>query len=467
MKTVLLNLPHKGKFVRRYSCSWESLGYLPPPLELLYLASVIVKWEKEQAVLIDAVAEKISTLKVVDKISEFKPDLLVAMTGLESFKEDMACLEKIKESNADLPILCFGYYPTLFPAEILEKSCVDYIIMGEPELTFSKFYNRFKNKTDFKNIDGLAYKNDRGIKVNNQRERNLNLDDLPYPDRSLLKNNLYSEMFFPKPFTVIQSSRGCPHNCSMCVRTYGRKLSLRTPENVINEIEEIVNKHNIRNFRFSDDNFICDRARIIKICEMLIHKGIKTNWVCSSRADSLDYNLVQIMKRAGCKRIFTGIESGVQETLDYYEKSYNVDDIKKKLKDAKHAGMQIAGFFMVGFQIEDDFKKSIKLAKEINLDYIMVERLMPYPGTKYFNSLGGDVEFSLFPYINKYKDRSLELRAIAQEREIYKTFCLRWNYAVSKISDVFRHPMLSFSIAAEILKCVFLKKSNENGNMRL
>ncbi len=440
---------------------------MPPPLELLYLASVITKWKREKAVLIDAVAERMSLLKVIDKINEHKPDLLVAMTGLESFQEDISCLEKIKKSIGDLPILCLGYYPTLFPAEILEKSNIDYIIMGEPELTFSEFYDRFKKKADFKNIDGLAYKNDCVGIINNQRNRNIEFDGLPYPDRSLLKNNLYCEMFFPKPFTVIQSSRGCPNNCTMCVRTYGRKLSLRTPESVVREIEEFIGCHNIRNFRFLDDNFTADKDRVFKICEMLIIKGIKTNWVCSSRADALDFDLVKIMKQAGCKRIFVGIESGSQETLDYYKKGYDIIDITKKLKGAKRAGMQIAGFFMVGSQIEDDFKKTVELAKEINPDYIMVERLMPYPGTKYFNSLGEDIEFSLFPYINRYKNRSLELRAIAQEREIYKTFCLRLNYAISRISDILRYPMLSFSIAVEILKSVFLKKSNENGNMRL
>ncbi len=145
----------------------------------------------------------------------------------------------------------------------------------------------------------------------------------------------------------------------------------------------------------------------------------------------------------------------------------NIDDIKKKLKNTKRAGLQIAGFFMVGLPKEDDFKKSAEFAKEINLDYIMTERVMPYPGTEYFNSLGGDIEFSLFSYINKYKDFSLKEKAVAQEREIYKTFCLRFDYIVSKISDILRYPMLSFSIAAEIFKCVFLKKSNKDGNMRL
>ncbi|MCX6711617.1 MAG: radical SAM protein [Candidatus Woesearchaeota archaeon] len=440
MKTVVLNLPNKNQVVRRYMCSYNAPNFLYPPLELMYISSIVKESKKDDVILIDAIAEKLDITNVINTIKEFNADILITITGFEIFQDDLNNIEKIKQDMPNLKIIAFGYLPTIFPKEVLKNSKIDYIIKGEPEFVFSNLYDAIKENKDVKEINGIAYRKGKKIFVNKDAIRVLELDRLPFPSRELIKNELYSEFLMKKPFTVIQTSRGCPFQCSYCVHTYGSMIVYRSVDNVVKEIEECINKYGIKHFKIIDDTFNVNKQRIKDICQKIIDKGLKIKWICLSRVDTLDKETLEIMKKAGCMRIQIGIESGSQKILELYKKGYDSYKIKDQVKLVHDVGIETMGFFIVGApnENESDFNKSLELAKEINFDYVVVSQLIPYPGTNLFNQLKCDINFSLFPYTSEFKNKNNNF--VEWEKKFYKEFYFRPNYIAKKTKVLFSHP---------------------------
>ena len=245
------------------------------------------------------------------------------------------------------------------------------------------------------------------------------MDLLPFPERGLLKAGPYNEFLLKRPFTVIQASRGCPFECSFCVPTYGRQIMYRSVNNIYREIEEAVLKYKVKTIRFMDDIFTLNKNRLLELCGLLLKKNLKFDWSCLSRVDSLDEEMLAIMKKAGCRRIYLGIETFSQRLLDYYRKGYDAALIKPRVKMIKKNKIEVVGFFMVGAaQTEDEFKNDVFLARQTGLDYIVAEKLTPYPGTAVFDNM---------------KDICDEAEAIRREKEFYRDFYFRPGYAFSKV----------------------------------
>lgn len=420
MKTVLLNLPHSERIIRRYTCTYYAPNFLFLPLELMYLGAIIKEWKKDDCILIDAIAERLSLNGIMNYLKIYQPDLLVFMAGIESFTEDMQTIIAIKSNLPTLKIACIGYLPSIFPKETLENNpAIDYIIMNEPEISFSEVYDKIK-KGDLSDvpIKGVAKGYNGKIIIGEVRPRTKDLDNLPFPDRSLINRDLYNEFLLKRPFTTIQTSRGCPFECTFCIRTYGREIVYRSIDNILAEIEKAIFKYKIKTIRFMDDTFTLHKNRIIELCDCVLKNGLEFNWSCLSRIDTLDKEMLILMKKVGCKRIYLGIETGSQRLLDFYKKGYFAGSLKRQVKLIKDIGIEAVGFFIVGgIQTEDEFKNDIRLAKDLRLDYIVVEKITPYPGTP------------LFEY---EKDVDLK-RALKWERAFYRDFYLRPGYMIRRL----------------------------------
>lgn len=426
MKTCFLNLPYAKRIIRRYNCTYHAPNFLFPPLELSHLASIVTSWKKTECLLIDAVAEALSPDEVIRRLSAYQARLLVFMSGIETFSDDMRTVSLIKANSAQMKTASIGYLPSLFPEKVLsENPALDYIIRDEPEISFSELYDCLENNSFSADLPGIAYRDNGGIIVGRKRERMKDLDLLPFPERGLLKAGLYNEFLLKKPFTTIQTSRGCPFECGFCVPAYGREIVYRSVNNIYREIDEVVLKYKVKTIRFMDDTFTLNKNRLLELCELLLKKNLKFDWSCLSRVDTLDEEMLAIMKKAGCRRIYLGIETFSQRLLDYYQKGYDAALIKPRVKMIKKNKIEVVGFFMVGAaQTEDEFKNDVYLARQTGLDYIVAEKLTPYPGTAVFNNM---------------RDICDEAEAIRREKEFYRAFYLRPGYAFSKIWRLFSH----------------------------
>jgi radical SAM superfamily enzyme YgiQ (UPF0313 family) len=463
MKITLLNLPNKNKVMRRYICSYNAPNFLLCPQELLYLGTILKKLDME-ITLIDAIAEELSTEKTIDELGKNSPGYIISIIGFECFQEDIEVIDIIKDHFPETNIILIGHYPTIFSEEILNKSKADIIIRGEPELTAYQLIEAIKNGKDYSSMEGIAIKKGDKIIVNKVGERIRDYDELPIPDRSLLKNDLYYEPFFGKPYTTIQTARGCPFSCNYCVKTFGTKTSMRTPENIMKEIRNVYFDHGIKHFRFMDDTFTVNKSRVKELCRMIISEGIRAKWTCLSRIDTIDEETIKLMKNAGCVRIYLGIESGSQKVLDYFNKNQKKEIIIPTINIIKKYGIQVMGFFIIGSPIEseDDFKQSVELAKESKLDFIIVGQLIPYSGTPLFEKLKGEINFSLFPYKNEFKDKEISSNYHKLEKKFYKQFYFRPSYILKRMWGVFSYPKESISSFMSVVTFLFSSRLSKS-----
>lgn len=427
MKVLFLNLPHKEKIVRRYMCSYNSPIYLFPPYELLQLASSIKAWNDVEVDFLDAVAENKNWQVVSGFITKISPDIVVAMTGIESIASDLSCIERLKSDSRKITFVVFGYYPTIFSEKILLNSHIDVILRNEPEESFSAYLSALGNKRDVSKIPGIAFRDGDGHIILNAERRIADLDKLPFPDYSLVDIKKYSEMLLGGPLGVIQSARGCPFLCNYCITSHGRKVIYKSAERVVQELQYLVESKKCKIIRFIDDTFTVNAKRVKQICQGILREKIRVRWSCLSRVDTLDQEMLHLMKRSGCVRIYIGIESYSQRVSDYFKKGYDCASINEKLKLVKQAGIESVGFVIVGspFEQRDDFSRTVNGVLNSPLDLVIATKLVPYPGTPLYEQMKDKIEFSFSPYKNHFSDNASDLELIGQERELYRKFYFR------------------------------------------
>ncbi len=430
----------------------------------MYLGSIIKKWKKDDCILIDAVAERSSVKRVIKRLKEYKPDILIFMAGIDSFGDDMQVITTIKEGLPSLKIASIGYIPTVFPKETLERiPAIDYIIMNEPELSFSEFYDCLKEKKCPKGIRGIAHEEDGAIIVEKERNRIKDLDAIPFPDRSLINMNFYSEFMLKKPFATMTTSRGCPYSCTFCIPTYGRETVYRSVENVAAEIEEAIHKYKVRTIRFMDDTFILNRERVAKLCDIILKRDFKFHWIALTRVGTLDEEIVRLMKRSGLKRIYLGIETRSQRLLDYYQKRYDANLIEGQVGLVKTNGIEVVGLFMVGGpQTEEELKEDIAMTRHSKLDYIAAATLTVYPGTKLYEEMKEDVKFTLIPYINTFKNNQLQEKTLKMAKVFYHDFYFNLGYLIKMFKFLFSDPKGLVIGAKRVAQFVFFYRGSQN-----
>ena len=432
-KTLLLNLPHESKVIRRYMCSYNAPNVMFPPLELISLGGIVRAWKEDEVYLLDAIAEELNVEEVLNRIEEINPHLIVSITGFECIDEDMKVIDTIKSKFPSSKTIIFGHYATQFAEEILDNIVVDYIILGEPDLIFSELYDCLKKGQDTSNIKGIVYKGKKNEVI--KQHGNGRIPDpniLPMPSYELLKFENYYEPFMQNPFVMIQTARGCPYACNYCVKSFGRQLTTLEPQRIINEILLLKEQFNIKSIRFIDDTFTVNPKRVIELCRLMIDRDLDMEWSCLARADTVNDEMLMWMKKAGCKRIFFGIESGSQKILDYYNKEIKVEEALTNLLLCSKYGIETVGWFMVGMPNEtrEDFEQSVEFAIKAKLNYILVSELIPYPGTPLFEILKDQLDFSLFPYRNVFKDAEIEKKSYLREKEFFRRFYFRPTYVV-------------------------------------
>lgn len=418
-------------------CSYYSPVSLFPPLELISICSLL----KENDIdfkFIDCIAEKVNLKNLNHIIHDYSPNDIISLIGVETFAKDLKSINDLKSTWPSIRQIIFGYLPTIYKKELESNTKIDVIIEGEPEYKILDLLKKQTNTTS-QNL----------FRINSIKE-------LPIPSHELLKIEKYYEPFMKLPFGMIQTTRGCAYKCNYCIKSYGfgNRVTTRTPQQVIEEIQYLKRVHKIKSLRFIDDNFTTNRNRVIEICQKLIENKIQIDWSCLSRADTVDYELLDIMRKSGCCRIYFGIESGSEKMLAFYDKEMQVGNIIENVNYAAKIGIHPYGFFMVGLENEDqtDIEKTIEIVRRSNFTSIAVEGLNLYPGTKIFDIFKEKIDLSDLPYKFKMKDLYIEENQNSKIEQIYKAHFKKWSawYNLLKITVV--RPQLSVFLIRQFIK---------------
>jgi len=216
-----------------------------------------------------------------------------------------------------------------------------------------------------------------------------NLDDVPFPSRELFDNQAYKSYYsrnFGYTTTSIITSRGCPFKCDFCSRPiFGNKFRSRTPANIAEEVET-VRELGYERVWFADDCFTLDRKRMLNICDELVRRRINIGWECLSRVDTVDLEVAERMKQAGCVRVFFGIESGSEKILKIMNKHATTKQAMGAVHIFKKVGVQVGAFFIIGYPGENDetVLETVNFAASLPLDYLSFTFPYPIPGTPLF-----------------------------------------------------------------------------------
>jgi radical SAM superfamily enzyme YgiQ (UPF0313 family) len=264
--------------------------------------------------------------------------------------------------------------------------------MGEYEMSLLDLVKALDKNTPLGKIKGIAYKEKGKVIINPRRENIEDLDKLPFPAWHLMPMDMYFTPYSRTKTSIeVLTSRGCPFKCTYCVFPQliynSRKVRYRSAKSVVDEVEILLKKYKKEGIYFNDDTFTVNRNHVMGICGEIMKRKLKFRWGCFGRVDTVDREMLENMKRAGCVLIKYGVESGSQKILDRVEKGYKISDIKKAFKLTKEIGIGTHGTFMIGLPGEDSstIEETMELAKEIDADTILWALLTPFPGTALFD----------------------------------------------------------------------------------
>lgn len=320
--------------------------------------------------------------EIRDKISSFMPDFLGITMLTANYKAAKNIAMIAKDVSSDIRVVVGGTHPTLDPEGTLAEKDFDYLIRGEGEFSFLELVDGRKEEE----IEGLSFRRNNKLIHNKDRPFIPNLDTLPFPNRDSFLND--TECL---DFGFIMTGRGCPFSCSYCVspQFWHRKVRFRSVSNVIEEVRYLRENHGTSLIRFVDDTFTLNQDRAKEICRQLIDRHVDVAWVCDTRADCLDQELVALMKRAGCIRIKLGVESGCDRILRSMRKGVTRETIRRAVGLIKEQELPLTVYLMTGFpgETNEDLRQTIDFAKEMAADYYSLSILTPYYGTEVWNYL--------------------------------------------------------------------------------
>jgi len=399
-------------------------------------------------------------LEVRHVLEVVKPKIL----GISCKSTDIESAEILaKLAKSILPevkIVVGGPAANTYTEHFISNISFDYIIRGEGEIAMHQLTECIFKKLpleDFKKINGLIFRQKSTIIKNEFTACKMGLDEIPFPDReSMFYLNENNQFEFVVKTNDIITSRGCPYHCKFCssyVSWGTRKPKLRSIENIIEEIVYLHKKYGQKNFIIWDDLFTANKNRVIKFCEKILESSLEIKWLCFARINTIDEELIAIMKKAGCIEIQVGIESGNNRILKHIKKDIDLEMIYKKSKIINDSGMKWTAFFIIGFpgETKKEILDTIKIIPRIKPTAATMSIFAPYAGTDFYfelvqsGQMSSDYErvdcmTSTKNYTGTMSDRDFKKIAVyALEKTDKYNFYLKWSYNFTKLVNwIFR-----------------------------
>ncbi len=378
---ILINPP----WIKKEGNIWKKISSCMPPLGLACIASFLEK-HNVKVVIVDAQAEQMSPQDIIQRIKKLSP-LFVGITATTSiidsaFEVAKSCREFLPEAK----IIMGGVHPTVMTEQVLENPNIDLIVRGEGELAFLELVQG----KDIKSIKGLSYKEGGKVHHNEKAAIIEDLDSLPFPAYHLLPMHEYHPAlggYKRLPAISMVTTRGCPGRCTFCYGSMlGGKLRHRSAENIIEEIKLLKAAYGIKEICFYDDTFTVFKNNVRQFCQLLIKEKLNLSWSCFSRVDSIDEEILRLLKKSGCHQIMYGIESADEQILKNINKRVSLEQANKVIAMTKKARIEVRAAFMFGNpgETEETMQSTVRYAIKSNPDVVVFNIATPYPGTEMF-----------------------------------------------------------------------------------
>ncbi len=445
-KKIYLIYPPSPVMNREDRCQQptDDLIVIPPlpPTDLLYLAS-IARQKGFEPIVRDYSFFGEDFEKFEADLVAMQPEYIVVNAATPTLENDLRALNIAKDLFGDsIVTIAKGAHFSFLAKETMQThDFIDIALCSECELTFGEILNGLH----LSEINGICYRDDVEIIETQKRPFNDNLDLLPYPARDLIDNSLYIRPDNGQKQAVIKVSRGCPYHCFFCLATplNGRVVRKRSPENIIGEIKECVEKYDIKNFIFWSDIFNLDKDWVRELCLKIIESKLKITFSTNTRADSADIETIKLMKKAGCRLVSIGIESGSQYMLDKMGKKITLNQVKKTVKSFKKYGIQIYAYYVIGlpWETRETVEQTLDFAKSLNTEYVSFYTAAALVGTRFYdyvenNSLG-ELNYDRPYYYPSVRTHSLSMQDIFElHKQLVRRYYLRPSYILKMLLSI-------------------------------
>ena len=388
---------------------WGMAGKLPP-LGLAYVASALIK-NGYQVEIYDNYLLGHPIEEVKEEIRKRQPQIVGITCSSLTYSRCVEAAKAVKEACPTCKVVVGGPHPSYMPETMLQHSEIDYVVIGEGEAAMVKLAAgilKGESASDIAKIPGVACRVG-GETAKTAPEFISVLDTVPIPARHLLPMKMYDRILpyvDTKPVDTMSILRGCPYQCAYCEtrELWGTSCRAFSPQRVVDEIKELMEKYGTRGIYFVGDNFTINKNRAAEICRLIKQNKLDIKWTCETRADLVNKELLVEMKSAGCQTMFFGVESGSPRIQQKLNKNIDLQEVKRTFELCKQVGIRTATSFMLGIPGEtvEDMHATFKFAKALNADICMFNIYIACPGSKLYDEV---VSQHLYDQMDNYLAR--------------------------------------------------------------
>ncbi|MGB3223350.1 MAG: radical SAM protein [Desulforhopalus sp.] len=392
-KTILLVHP-LGYSAKSAKNDVSRLANIMPPIGLASISAYLTANGLENDI-IDCYAHPDSDELITDYLQMEQPSFIGFSCTTSSFFDGERLANLAKSILPGIKVVFGGVHVSALKKEVLVTSLsIDYVVVGEGEETVRELLSTREDQLE--EVEGLVLRRSDGeVRFTGQRTKLLELDTLPFPDYSKLTG--YPEAYslpifnYPKvPNGSCLSSRGCPYACSYCDRSvFRRTFRYNSADYLYRHVRYLQETYGIRHLNFYDDQFTFNRRRVVDFCNMIIARPLGVTYNCAARAEHLDFELLQLMKAAGCWMISLGIETGDEELLAAHRQNPDLQMMREKIGLIKRAGIRVKGLLMMGLpgETEESIRRSRNYVFSLPIDDFNLAKFTPFPGSPVYKQI--------------------------------------------------------------------------------
>ena len=368
-----------------------------PPLGLLYLAGSLRELRPWHDVrLIDLRVKPESLYREI--LTDWQPDVVgIGALTVESDHAHALAADAARLAPSAHVVLG-GPHPTAYPTEVLADPNVDSIVIREGEETFVELIDALAQGADLDAITGLALRDDEGCVFTTPARPFIDdLDALPGPAWEMLNFRDYEKaksmgLVGARRVAPIFTSRACPYRCTYCHDMFGKRVQMRSPQHVLDELQMLSEQRRVRHFELIDDIFNLDRERTRRILQGIIDRGldVRLSFPNGLRADLLTEELVDLFARAGTEFVSIAIETASPRLQKYIKKHVQLDKARDVIRWFVERRVFTNCFYMLGFPTEtvDEMNATIRFAVAQPSHTAMFFIVTPFAGTELVDQVG-------------------------------------------------------------------------------
>jgi len=359
----------------------EKLGIFPS-LPLLQLAA----WIRQAGFpiqLIDLHAENLYPKDATPRVQEYDPQIVALTAKTLGWPAVIEVAQMVKAACPKAIVVVGGPHLSIYPKESLTWECFDIAVVGDGEETFLDICEAVESGSSLEDIPGTCVRKGGEIVMNASRSVPKDIDKYPMPAWDLVDVNRYHCLTLLKPFATMVTTRGCPWHCGYCSQVYSDKLRFRDPVLVVDEMEWLVKNHGVREIVMFDETFTIGKKRMRKFSEEVLRRDLKVKFNIRARVDTVDREVLELLKRAGLRSIHMGVEAGTDRVLKIMNKQITREQTERAFRIAREVGIETRGYFMVGYydSTPQDVEEMIKFSASLGLDWASYSVATALPAT--------------------------------------------------------------------------------------